>query len=131
MGREERPFLPRTTRQSCRAGDQRDDGQHGTRDLAPRPRDRSRHAPAHADQDAEKNARISRRVLPVDPTDESLWAKGAEAAGSAVPFAFSSAVGGLAGLPEFIIPSLLGAASNAGSTYEEAVAAGVTPEQAK
>jgi hypothetical protein len=72
-----------------------------------------------------------RTLAPVDPTDESLLAKGAEALGSAVPFIGASAMGGAAGLPAWIVPSVLGAASNAGQTYDEAVAAGQDPEKAK
>jgi len=40
-------------------------------------------------------------------------------------------MGGAAGLPAWIVPSALGAASNAGQTYDEAVAAGQDPEKAK
>jgi hypothetical protein len=79
----------------------------------------------------EEDQQILRRRFPVDPTDDSYLAKAAEAAGSAVPFAATSAMGGFLGFPEFLIPSVMGAASNAGQTYDEAIAAGQNPDQAK
>jgi hypothetical protein len=82
-------------------------------------------------QTPQQSEDLMRRVAPVDPTDESVLAKGAEALGSAVPFVGASAMGGAAGLPAWIVPSILGAASNAGQTYDEAVAAGQDPEKAK
>src|SRR5262245_20085886 len=82
-------------------------------------------------QSPEESAEFLRRTLPVDPTDESLLAKGVEAAGSAVPFVGASAMAGAAGLPSWLAPAIFGAASNAGQTYEEAIAAGQDPESAK
>ena len=72
-----------------------------------------------------------RSLAPVDPTDESLLSKGAEVLGGAVPVVGASALGGMAGLPSWIAPAVLGAATNAGQTYDEAVAAGEDPEKAK
>ena len=72
-----------------------------------------------------------RTLAPVDPTDESLLAKGAEALGSTVPFAAASTLGAGAGIPSWITSAVLGAASNAGQTYDEAIAAGQDDENAK
>ncbi len=74
---------------------------------------------------------VMRTLAPVDPTDESLISKGAEALGSAVPFAAASYLGAGAGVPAWLTSAALGAATNAGQTYEEAVAAGEDPERAK
>src|SRR5262245_22498531 len=82
-------------------------------------------------QTPEEGADFLRRILPVDPTDESLLSKGVEAAGSAVPFALGSAASGAAGLPSWLAPAVLGAATNAEQTYDEAIAAGQDPEAAK
>jgi hypothetical protein len=82
-------------------------------------------------QTPQEQEQMMRRLAPVDPTDDSFLAKGAEALGSAVPFVGASAMGGAAGLPAWIAPAVLGAATNAGQTYEEAVAAGEDPERAK
>jgi 2'-5' RNA ligase len=82
-------------------------------------------------QSPEEGDEFLRRTLPVDPTDESFLAKSAEAAGSAVPFVLGSAASGAAGLPSWLAPAVLGAATNAGQTYDEAIAAGQHPEAAK
>jgi hypothetical protein len=47
---------------------------------------------------------LTRHALPVDPTDESFFSKGVEAAGSAVPFVMGSAAAGAAGAPAWIAP---------------------------
>ncbi len=72
-----------------------------------------------------------RTLAPVDPTDESLLSKGAEALGSAVPFAAASYLGAGAGAPAWLTSAALGAASNAGQVYDEAIAAGENEEGAK
>jgi 2'-5' RNA ligase len=74
---------------------------------------------------------VEKRMLPVDPTDESLLSKGVEVAGSALPFVAASAAGGAVGAPAYIAPAILGAATNAGQTYEEAILAGEDTEAAK
>jgi 2'-5' RNA ligase len=82
-------------------------------------------------QTPEESEGFLRRTLPVDPTDESFLSKGVEAAGSAAPFVLASAASGGAGLPSWLAPALLGASTNAGQTYDEAILAGEDPEAAK
>src|SRR5262249_53728672 len=72
------------------------------------------------------------KTLPVDAAhSEGLLDKGVEGVGSTVPFLMGSAAGGAAGLPGWFAPLVMGAAGNAGETYDDAIAAGADPERAK
>lgn len=75
----------------------------------------------------EKRQRLQ-KLLPINQYDESLGLKVAEGIGSSIPFLLGSVAGGPASP---FVSSILGAASNAGSTYDDAIANGADESTAR
>lgn len=70
-------------------------------------------------------------LLPVNEYDRSFTMRAAESIGSSVPYLMGGAAGSAAGLPGWMMSSVLGAASNAGSTYDDAIAKGADENTAR